>query len=48
MRNMEEWRKVDLERQNKFYNELLKGIRKKPYKEHHSRIKLVDFLKTKP
>ena len=43
MKDMEDRRKVDLEKQNQFHSDLLKAMKKKPPREAHPRIKLVDF-----
>jgi hypothetical protein len=40
--------KEDKVKQHQFYNDLLKGVQEKPHEEVQPRIKLVDFLKTKP
>ena len=48
MKDMEDRRKVDLEKQNQFHSDLLKAMQEKPSKEAHPRIKLLDFLHTGP
>jgi hypothetical protein len=40
--------KEDKVKQHQFYSDLLKGVQEKPHEEVQPRIKLVDFLKTKP
>ena len=48
MKDMEERRKLDLEKQNQFHSDILRAMQERPPTEIHPRIKLVDFLQTRP